>query len=86
MGWYRYAIILMCLLALGADATFDDSTVAGLVVVGAGYSAAFLSLGGVAAIGSLVCFYALPETRQITMNPGETASPASAIAGNEAST
>lgn len=40
-----------------------STTVAGLVVVGAGYSAAFLCLGAIAAIGSAVCFFALPETR-----------------------
>jgi len=34
MGWYRHSIIFVCLLALGADATFDDSTVAGLVAHG----------------------------------------------------
>jgi MFS family permease len=40
-----------------------STTVAGLVVVKAGYSAAFLALGAVAAIGSAICWFALPETR-----------------------
>ena len=42
-----------------------STTLAGFVVVGAGYSAAFITLGAVAAIGAVVCFLALPETRQI---------------------
>ena len=39
-----------------------STTLAGLVVVKAGYSAAFLTLGAVAAIGFAVCWFALPET------------------------
>jgi hypothetical protein len=40
-----------------------STTLAGLVVVQAGYSAAFVTLGGVAAIGAAVFFFAMPETR-----------------------
>ena len=40
-----------------------STTLAGLVVVKAGYSAAFLVLGAVAAIGFALCWFALPETR-----------------------
>ncbi|HZR75712.1 MFS transporter [Bradyrhizobium sp.] len=40
-----------------------STTLAGLVVVKAGYSAAFLALGAVAAVGFAVCWFALPETR-----------------------
>lgn len=61
-----------------------STTIAGLVVVFAGYSAAFLCLGALAGIGSAVCFFALPETRQPSepaLSPGETAPSASAIAG-----
>jgi predicted MFS family arabinose efflux permease len=47
-----------------------STTVAGLVVVGAGYSAAFLCLGAIAAVGSAVCFFALPETRH-SENPAQ---------------
>jgi MFS family permease len=61
-----------------------STTLAGLVVVGAGYDAAFLALGAVAAIGAAICFIALPETAQIAgaaPHPrGKTAPPASAIA------
>ena len=39
-----------------------STTLAGLVVVGAGYSAAFLTLAGVAAVGLLLFFFAMPET------------------------
>lgn len=61
-----------------------STTLAGFVVVGAGYSAAFLTLGAVAAIGAVICFRALPETRQ-TVDPaphsrGKTSRTASAIA------
>ncbi|WGS26321.1 MFS transporter [Bradyrhizobium sp. ISRA464] len=40
-----------------------STTLAGLVVVKAGYSAAFLTLGAIAASGFGVCWFALPETR-----------------------
>jgi MFS family permease len=40
-----------------------SSTLAGLVVVKAGYGAAFLTLAAVAGIGFGVCWFALPETR-----------------------
>jgi MFS family permease len=58
-----------------------STTLAGFVVVGAGYSAAFISLGVVAAIGAVICLLALPETRHGGQRRrGETAPPASAIA------
>jgi tetratricopeptide (TPR) repeat protein len=34
MAWYRYAMIVLCFVTLGAAAAFDDSTVAGLVAHG----------------------------------------------------
>jgi MFS family permease len=40
-----------------------STTVAGLVVVHAGYSAAFITLGGVAAVGAAVFLFAMPETQ-----------------------
>ena len=43
-----------------------STTLAGLVVVKAGYSAGFITLGAVGAIGALVCLLALPETRKKT--------------------
>ncbi|HZR90426.1 MAG TPA: MFS transporter [Bradyrhizobium sp.] len=46
--------------SIGAAAS---TTLAGLVVVKAGYSAAFLTLGAVAGIGFAICWALLPETR-----------------------
>jgi MFS family permease len=40
-----------------------STTFAGLIVVHAGYGAAFIALGAVAAIGAAVFFFAMPETR-----------------------
>jgi MFS family permease len=40
-----------------------STTLAGLVVVHAGYSAAFLTLGAVAAAGVALCAFAMPETK-----------------------
>ena len=61
-----------------------STTLAGLVVVNGGYSAAFLTLGAVAAVGSVVCWFALPETQAgSAANAGpsrQTAPPASGIA------
>jgi MFS family permease len=61
-----------------------STTLAGLVVVEAGYSAAFLTLGAVAAVGALVCWFALPEMQAPSaVNAGpsrQTAGPASGIA------
>jgi MFS family permease len=61
-----------------------STTLAGFVVVGAGYSAAFVTLGAIAAIGAVICVVALPETRQVADDDprprGKTAASASAIA------
>jgi MFS family permease len=61
-----------------------STTLAGLVVVEAGYVAAFLTLGAVAAVGAAVCLFALPETRAYSDHGsrrwGRTAQPASGIA------
>jgi MFS family permease len=42
-----------------------STTLAGLVVTHAGYSAAFLTLAGVAALGAVVFFFGMPETRPV---------------------
>ena len=58
-----------------------STTLAGFVVVGAGYSAAFITLGAVAAIGVVICLLALPETRHGALRAqGKTAPPTSVIA------
>ncbi len=41
-----------------------STTLAGIVVVNAGYGAAFLTLGAIAAAGFVVCLLALPETSE----------------------
>src|SRR6202000_1091851 len=51
--------------ALGIGAALS-TTLAGLVVVKAGYSAAFLTLGGIAAIGFIVFLLAFPGTASKT--------------------
>jgi predicted MFS family arabinose efflux permease len=54
------------------------------VVVNAGYAAAFLTLGAVAAAGAAVCWFALPETGQRSASGAprlkQTAPPPSGIA------
>jgi MFS family permease len=59
-----------------------STTLAGLVVVKAGYSAGFLVLGAIAAIGFVVCWVALPETSAAfgADASGQTRRPGSAIA------
>jgi MFS family permease len=42
-----------------------SNTVAGLIVVGAGYGAAFLFLAAVAAVGLVLFQLAMPETRDL---------------------
>jgi MFS family permease len=50
-----------------------STTLAGLVVVRAGYGAAFITLGAIAAIGALVCVVALPETPETARYEGGNA-------------
>jgi MFS family permease len=49
------------LTAQGIGAALS-TTLAGIVVVHAGYGAAFLTLAGVATLGALVFFFGMPET------------------------
>jgi MFS family permease len=50
-----------------------STTLAGLVVVRAGYGAAFVTLGAIAAFGGLICLVALPETRETGRYEGDDA-------------
>jgi len=50
-----------------------SATIAGIIIVYAGYSAAFLTLAGIAAAGCLLFAFAMPETRRAT--PGGAESP-----------
>jgi MFS family permease len=61
--------VVMTAQSIGAALS---TTLAGLLVVHAGYSAAFITLGGVAAIGAVVFFFAMPETQP--PGPGVSAS------------
>jgi predicted MFS family arabinose efflux permease len=49
-----------------------STTLAGLVVVHGGYSAAFLTLAGVASAGAALFFFAMPETREAAGAAPET--------------
>jgi MFS family permease len=50
-----------------------STALAGIVVVNAGYSAAFLTLGAIAAVGFLICLLALPDTseRSVSDSPSD---------------
>jgi len=60
----RYNIAQGAVITAQSIGAALSTTLAGVVVVNAGYSAAFLVLGVVAAIGFAVCWLALPETRR----------------------
>ena len=53
--------------AQGIGAALSTS-LAGFVVVHAGFSAAFLVLAGIAAAGFLLYFFGMPETRNLAEN------------------
>jgi hypothetical protein len=46
-----------------------STTLAGLIVLGAGYSAAFLALAAIAASGLMLFWRAMPETRDLRSAP-----------------
>ncbi len=77
-------------VAQGAVATAQgigaalSAAVAGLIIVGAGYTAAFLALAAVAGLGFAACLALMPETRTAGTEagrPAETAAPPAARAG-----
>ena len=61
--------------AQGIGAALSTS-LAGLVVVHAGYSAAFLVLAGIAASGFLLYFFGMPETRDLAEKGTDQIAPA----------
>jgi MFS family permease len=67
----------MIITAQGVGAAFS-TTLAGLVVVNAGYSAAFLSLAALAGAALAVCWLAMPETRAPRLAGAEAGEPRSA--------
>lgn len=67
--------------SIGAAAS---TALAGLVVVQSGYSAAFLALGAIAAVGFAVCWWLLPETRETAATgPKRQTSPSSSAIAAE---
>src|SRR5271165_1470327 len=60
-----------------------STAVAGMVVVVAGYSAAFLALAGIAALGLVLFWVAMPETAPTEAKPGEP--PRDEVSGHGAS-
>jgi MFS family permease len=72
--------VVMSAQSIGAALS---TTLAGIVVVKAGYSAAFLTLGAIAAGGFVICLLALPNTgeRPEAASPSENQKrPANTIA------
>ena len=63
-GTGRFNVALGAIITAQSVGAALSTTLAGLLVVHAGYSAAFITLGGVAAVGAVVFLFAMPETRQ----------------------
>jgi MFS family permease len=61
-GTGRYNVAQGAILTAQGIGAALSTTLAGIVVVRAGYSAAFLTLAGVALVGGLVFFFGMPET------------------------
>jgi predicted MFS family arabinose efflux permease len=62
-GTGRYNVAQGAILAAQGIGAALSTTLAGIVVVHAGYSAAFLTLAAVALAGALVFFFGMPETK-----------------------
>jgi predicted MFS family arabinose efflux permease len=56
------------LAAFGIGAALS-TTVAGMVVVNAGYTAVFLTLAGIATAGLALFWIAMPETQNVAVHP-----------------
>jgi MFS family permease len=65
--------------AQGIGAALSTS-LAGFVVVTAGYSVAFLTLGSIAAVGAALFFFAMPETQNSQPTAAAASRPAGAVA------
>jgi MFS family permease len=61
-GTGRFNVALGAVMTAQGIGAALSTTIAGILVVHAGYSAAFLTLAGVALIGALVFFFGMPET------------------------
>jgi MFS family permease len=69
-GTGRFNVAQGAIVAAQGIGAALSTTLAGLVVVHAGYSAAFVTLGAVAAIGTFVFLFAMPETRDWGLDRG----------------
>ena len=61
-GTGRFNVALGAVMTAQGIGASLSTMLAGLIVVEAGYSAAFLTLAAVAAVGALVFFFGMPET------------------------
>jgi MFS family permease len=68
-GTGRYNVAQGAILTAQGIGAALSTTLAGVVVVHAGYSAAFLTLAGVALVGALLFFFGMPETLVRTAEP-----------------
>jgi MFS family permease len=68
-GTGRYNVAQGAILTAQGIGAALSTTLAGIVVVHAGYSAAFLTLAGVALVGALLFFFGMPETLVRTAEP-----------------
>jgi MFS family permease len=64
-GTGRFNVIRGAVQAAQGIGAAMSTTVAGLIVVAAGYSAAFLTLAAIAALGLMLFWLAMPETKDI---------------------
>src|SRR6185437_7165393 len=64
-GTGRYNIAQGAVITAQGVGAALSTTLAGLVVVHAGYSAAFLTLGAIAVAGLVLFVFAMPETRPV---------------------
>jgi MFS family permease len=84
-GTGRYNVAQGAILTAQGIGAALSTTLAGIVVVHAGYSAAFLTLAGVALVGALLFFFGMPETLVRAADPpggggNQKMAPASATA------
>jgi MFS family permease len=68
-GTGRFNVAQGAILTAQGIGAAVSTTLAGVVVVHLGYSAAFLTLAGVAVLGALVFFFGMPETRPAEAEP-----------------
>jgi predicted MFS family arabinose efflux permease len=81
-GTGRYSAALGAVITAQGIGAALSTALAGIVVVHAGYSAAFVTLAAIAAAGLLLFLFAMPETASAA--PGRGQSPSRASAGRHA--